>query len=164
MTPEQIAKLRSDLMRDEAKARTRADKPGRYFPYQDIAGKWTIYVGRNLTDNGISEAEGELMLDNDITEHLALLDKYLPWWSTLDEARQLALANLAFNLGVGPSAEQPLGKLLTFHDTLKALQAGEYDVVANHLSVTLWAKQVGERATRIIAAMRNGESTPSGVT
>jgi lysozyme len=155
MTPEQIAKLRSDLTRDEEL---------RLKPYRDTVGKLSIGIGRNLDDKGISEAEAEFMLGNDITEHLALLDKYLPWWTMLDEARQLALANLAFNLGVGPSVEQPLGKLLTFHDTLKALQNREYDVVANHLSVTLWAKQVGERATRIIAAMRNGESNPSRLT
>jgi lysozyme len=154
MTPEQLTKLRSDLWHDEGV---------RLKPYRDSVGKLSIGIGRNLDDKGISVGEAGMMLDNDIAEHLALLDKYLTWWSTLDEARQLALANLAFNLGVGPSAEQPLGKLLTFHDTLKALQNKEYDVVANHLSVTLWAKQVGERATRIIAAMRNGESTPSGV-
>jgi lysozyme len=151
MTPAQLAKLRADLNRDEGL---------RLHPYRDSVGNLTIGVGRNLDDKGISEAEAEYLLTNDITEHLALLDKYLPWWSTLDEARQLALANLAFNLGVGPSAEQPLGKLLTFHDTLRALQNKEYDVVANHLSVTLWAQQVGIRATRIIAAMRNGESQP----
>jgi lysozyme len=155
MTPEQLIKLRSDLTRDEVL---------RLKPYRDSVGKLSIGIGRNLDDKGISDGEAGMMLDNDITEHLALLDKYLPWWNTLDEARQLALANLAFNLGVGPSAEQPLGKLLTFHDTLKALQNKEYDVVANHLSVTLWAKQVGERATRIIAAMRNGESSPSRLT
>jgi len=141
-------RLRADLVRDEAV---------RLKPYRDSVGKLSIGIGRNLDDKGISEAEAMLLLDNDIAEHVALLDKYLPWWRTLDEMRQLALANLAFNLGVGPSAEQPLGKLLTFHDTLKALQNKEYDVVANHLSVTLWAKQVGARADRIIAAMRNGE-------
>jgi len=145
MTP---SRLRSDLVRDEAV---------RLKPYRDSVGKLSIGVGRNLDDKGISEAEAMMLLDNDIAEHVALLDKYLPWWTTLDETRQLALANLAFNLGVGPSAEQSLGKLLTFHDTLKALQNGEYDVVANHLAVTLWAQQVGIRATRIIAAMRTGE-------
>lgn len=149
MTPEQIATLRSDLTRDEAI---------RLKPYRDSVGKLSIGVGRNLDDKGITDFEAMFLLGNDIDEHLALLDKYLPWWNSLDETRQLALANLAFNLGVGPSAEQPLGKLLTFHDTLKALQEGAYDVVANHLSVTLWAKQVGERATRIINAMRNGET------
>jgi lysozyme len=154
MTPSQLAKLRADLTRDEG---------WKLKPYRDSAGKLTIGCGHNLDDKGISEPIAAAILDEDITEHLALLDKYLPWWTTLDEARQLALANLAFNLGVGPSAEQPLGKLLTFHDTLKALQNGEYDVVANHLSVTLWAQQVGIRATRIIAAMRNGEQSPERI-
>src|SRR5258708_34756043 len=105
-------------------------------PYQDTRGKTTIGWGRNLTDKGISEAEAMMLLDNDIAEHTALLDKYLQWWTTLAETRQLALANVAFNLGVGPSAEQPLGNLLTFHDTLKSLQHGEHDVVANRLTRT----------------------------
>jgi lysozyme len=151
-----FAALKADLLRDEGRAKTRPDRPGRYFPYRDKVGKLTIYAGRNLDDEGISEAEGELLLANDIDEHLALLDKHLAWWRSLDDVRQRALANLAFNIGVGPSAEQPEGSLLAFHGTLKALQAGDYEVAAKHLEVTLWREQVGERAERVIAMLRTG--------
>jgi len=144
-----LADIRDQLIRDEGL---------RLKPYTDTSGKLTIGIGRNLTDKGISRAEAIALLDNDIAEHSALLDKYLPWWGQLDDARSTALLNMAFNMGVGPSDEQPTGKLLNFHDTLKAFQGGDYNVVANHLSVSLWAKQVGERATRIIATIR-GNST-----
>ena len=38
----------------------------RPFPYLDTAGKLTIGVGRNLTDRGLSSAEIDLLLANDI--------------------------------------------------------------------------------------------------
>lgn len=145
-----------ELIRDEALARRHPDKPGRVFPYHDSAGKSTIGVGRNLDDKGISEDEAMLLLRNDIAEHLALLDRELPWWREMSEARQRVLANMAFNLGVGPTPEQPEGKLLTFKNTLAAMQRGDYEAAANGMSASAWAKQVGLRATRLITMMREG--------
>ena len=89
-------RLRADLVRDEAV---------RLKPYRDSVGKLSIGVGRNLDDKGISEQEAMMLLGNDITEHLALLDKYLPWWAMLDEARQLyrsgsSLAQVGERFGV----------------------------------------------------------------
>src|SRR5438105_4864784 len=84
--------LRKELIRDEAL---------RLKPYKDTVGKLTIGVGRNLDDKGISEAEAAVLLENDIAEHVALLDAKLSWWRKLDEARQNALANMCFNMGIG---------------------------------------------------------------
>jgi lysozyme len=153
---EAIASLRSDLIRDEGVAKRRPGYAGRLFPYRDGKGIQTIGIGRNLDQRGISDAEALQLLDNDIAEHLALLDRELPWWKDMDGVRQIAFANLAFNLGVGPTSEQPDGKLLTFHETLAAFKARDYQTAANHLSVTLWAQQVGERATRLISVFRSG--------
>lgn len=135
------AQLRADLSRDEARKR---------FPYTDTKGKITIAVGRNLTDRGLSEDEIDLMLHNDIIRTEILLDKYLPWWRQLSEARQLVLANMAFNMGVGPSTEDPTGKLLTFRNTLPAMQRGDTAAVVKGLESSDWAKQVGQRAVRLI--------------
>ena len=98
------------------------------------------------------------MLKNDIAEHCALLDRHLPWWKNMDEVRQRALANMAFNLGVGPSDEQPTGKLLTFKNTLAAMARGDYEAAANGMSSSAWAKQVGIRATRLVEMMRSGQA------
>ena len=125
-------------------------------PYRDSVGKLSIGIGRNLDDKGISNAEASVMLHNDIDEHCALLDKYLPWWRSLDEIRQRVIANMAFNMGIGPSAEHPTGKLLTFKNTLAAMERGDYEAAANGMSSSAWAKQVGIRATRLIEMMRSG--------
>lgn len=42
------------------------DEGLRLHPYIDSVGKLTIGVGRNLTDMGISQAETEMLLSNDI--------------------------------------------------------------------------------------------------
>jgi len=125
--------------------------------YRDSVGKWTIGVGHNIEDKGISERISRLMLEEDIEEHLALLDKYCPWWRQMSETRQLALADMAFNLGVGPSAEDPHGKLLTFKNTLRHMQAGEYDEAANGMAASLWYRQVGRRGDDLVYMMRNGQ-------
>ena len=126
------------------------DEGLRLKPYKDSVGKVTIGVGRNLDDKGISESEADVLLANDILEHVHLLDVYVTWWRRLDAARQGALVNMAFNLGVGPSPEQPNGKLLTFSSTLAALQRGDYATAAANLRMSKWTKQVGTRAVRII--------------
>lgn len=124
--------------------------------YKDSMGIWSIGIGRNLQDKGISEAEMMFMLKNDIAEHIELLDRHLPWWRQLDEVRQRVIANMAFNLGVGPSDEQPKGKLLTFKNTLAAMARGDYEAAANGMSSSAWAQQVGIRATRLVEMMRSG--------
>lgn len=128
--------LVDDLKRDEGL---------RLKPYLDTTGHWTVGYGRNLTDVGISEAEAEYLLANDIARAESFLDANLPWWRTLSPDRQRALANMAFNLGP---------ELLTFKVTLGRLQAGNYVAAAESMLQSLWAKQVGARAVRLAALVR----------
>jgi len=142
------ALLRNDLRRDEGEV---------LHAYQDSLGYWTIGVGRLIDKRKggkISIGESAILLDNDIDDVEDLLDMYLPWWRSLDAARQGALANMAFNLGVGPSAENPEGKLLTFKNTLASLQAGNYEAAARGMMQSRWASQVGARATRLAFIIR----------
>jgi lysozyme len=139
--------LAEELTRDEGR---------RLKLYKDSNGIWSIGIGRNLQDKGISESEMMFLLKNDIAEHIGLLDKYLPWWRKMDEVRQRVIANMGFNLGIGPSPEHPKGKLLEFKNTLAAMERGDYDAAANGMSASAWAKQVGIRATRLVQMMRSG--------
>lgn len=134
-----LAALAMELRRDEGV---------RLKPYKDSVGKLTIGVGRNLDDNGISQAECDLMLQNDIADHCAELDRKLPWWKGLDEVRQRVLANMAFNMGVA--------KLLGFKNTLALVESGDYAKAADEMLNSAWAKQVGLRATRLSGMMRTG--------
>ena len=128
--------LKKDLIRDEAL---------RLKPYQCSAGKLTIGVGRNIEDNGITHDEAMYLLDNDITNVEADLDSKLPWWRSMDEERQSVIANMCFNLGIQ--------RLLGFTNTLKAMSEGRYQDAAKGMKDSLWAKQVGPRAERLIKIM-----------
>ena len=117
-------------------------------PYQCPAGKLTIGVGRNLEDNGISEEEAMMMLDNDIQSHADELFSRIPWALELDEERRGVLLNMAFNMGVP--------RLLTFKKTLAFIEAGDYTAASVEMLNSNWARQVGKRAERLSAQMRTG--------
>lgn len=134
---------------DKLAAQLTIDEGCRPRIYTDTVGKITGGVGRNLTDRPFSHDEIALMLKNDIAIVETDLDRTLPWWRSMSEARQNVLANMAFNLGIN--------RLLGFTNTLATMKAGRYDAAALGMLDSTWAKQVGQRAIRLAAAMRKGE-------
>lgn len=116
--------------------------------YVDTKGKVTGGVGRNLTDRDFSEDEIDLMLANDIKGVCYDLDRTFPWWRHMSEARQQALANMCFNLG--------LTRLLGFHNMLKAMASGLYQQAALEMEDSAWAHEVGDRSKRLAQMMREG--------
>ncbi len=116
--------------------------------YKDHLGIETIGVGRNLVDRGLSDEEVDYLLTNDITIVENELDNGLSWWRDLDEVRQRALADLAFNMG--------LPRLHGFVKMLDALQRRDYHAAADELLDSKYAKQVGERSNRVAEMIRTG--------
>lgn len=131
--------LKEQLIRDEGI---------RLKPYRDTVGKLTIGIGRNLDDVGISQAEAEFLLDNDIDNATAKLLKSLPWAVGLDPVRFSAMVNMAFNMGIWG--------LLGFKNFLAALQAGDYKSAREHMLESKWATQVGPRAQRLAIQIETG--------
>ena len=116
-------------------------------PYLDTVGKWTIGVGRNLTDKGISHDEALFLLDSDIDECVADCQTFT-WFAGLDGVRQRVIADLRFNLG---------GRgLRGFKRTIQCVMDGDFDGAANGLLRSRWASQVGKRATVLAEMMRTG--------
>jgi lysozyme len=136
------AVLRAALSRDEGR---------RAKVYRDSLGIETIGVGRNLRDKGLSEAEIDLLLDNDIAEIASDLTVYFPWFAHLDEVRQHVVLNMRFQLG--PS------RFRGFRQMLAALDRGDYQSAADSMQASKWATQVPTRATRLIAEMRTGQAS-----
>ncbi len=134
-----VSQLKSDLKRDEGI---------RLKPYLDTVGRSTIGIGRNISDNGISIAEADFMLDNDISGVISTLDRAFPWWKTMSEARQRALANLCFNLG--------FSRLLGFRNMINALQKQEWQRAHDEALDSDWAREVGDRSQRIALQLLNG--------
>jgi len=147
------------------------DEGLRLKPYRCTAGKLTIGVGRNLDDKGLSieekkylgihpgempwrkvedgitYAEAMYLLINDIFE-VERQARTLPWYGGLCDARKLAVLNLIFNLG--------FKKFLTFKITIGHLAAGRWDNAAAALEKSLWYKQVGDRAKRVVRLIKEG--------
>lgn len=118
-------------------------------PYQDTVGKWTIGVGRNLDDIGISEQEAEMLLLNDIKEAERQLITTMPWTQELDEVRFSALLNFVFNVGIGTASK--------FVNAMGLLKDEKYDMAADEFLQSKWARQVGNRAIEVTNQIRTGE-------
>lgn len=136
------------MIRDKLCAQLRIDEGVRNKLYQDTVGKWTGGVGRNFSDRQMSPALIQFMLDEDIDMCIDQLDHAFPWWEKMCDARQNALLNLVFNLGITT--------LLQFKNSLAALEAGKWEAAANGFMDSKWAKQVGARAVRVTDLIRNG--------
>ena len=121
----------------------------RLTPYKCTADKWTIGVGRNLEDVGISEQEAEMLLQNDIQRASSQLTQTFPWTLELDEVRFSALINFTFNVGIGTVSK--------FKNAMALLKAKNYDMAADEFLNSRWAKQVGNRAIEVTEQIRTGE-------
>lgn len=117
--------------------------------YKDTVGKLTVGAGRNITDRDFSDDEIDLMLSNDINLVVGQLDKHLPWWRKMTDARQNVIINMCFNLGISG--------LLGFKNTLAFMEATKYEAAAAGMLSSKWAEQVGDRAKRLAVQMRTGE-------
>ena len=137
------------MIRDKLIAQLSIDEGRRNKVYKDTVGKLTVGVGRNISDRAFSDDEIDLMLSNDIAIVEKELDRKLPWWRQMNDARQNVLANMAFNMGV-PTLE-------SFVNTLKAMQEARYVDAAAGMLKSRWAAQVGNRAVRLATVMRTGE-------
>ena len=128
----QLAQLVDELKRDEGV---------RLKMYKDSVGLWTIGVGRNIEERGISEQEAEVLLANDIQIALRDCEDIFDDFYSHPYDVQRALANMSFNLG-----KPTLSK---FRNMIAAVDACDYALAADEAMDSRWAKQVGARAERI---------------
>ncbi len=128
-----------------------AEEGLRLEPYKDTEGYLTIGVGRLIDPargGGISRDEALYMLNNDMARALNEIKARLPWFVELDETRQIVLAAMAFQLGIGG--------LLNFKRMIAAAQAREWSLAAQEMLESRWADQAPDRARRMAAAMKTG--------
>lgn len=119
--------------------------------YPDSLGYLTIGIG-HLIDarkgGSIPQAIADQLLTLDVQAKHDELDRMLPWWEKLDDARKGVILNLAFNLGVAG--------LVAFHNTLTLIEQGKFDEAAAHVLTLPWASQVGARAQRLAQQLKTG--------
>lgn len=128
----------------------RRDEGERASAYQDSLGYWTIGVGRLIDarkGGQLRPSEIEYLLQNDIDDCVADLRRRLPWFGSLDEARQGVLLNMRFQLGQG---------VYGFTQTLELIRQGDYARAAQAMLNSLWANQTPARAQRLAKQMETG--------
>jgi lysozyme len=125
------------------------DATGEYIkPGSRVVGNPTIGIGTNIGPGaGITETEAEYLLWNRLV--LAGADAAtLPAWHNLSDPRRLVLVDMVFNMGIKA--------VKGFAGMLAAIGAGDFESAARHMLDSLWAKQVGHRATALAEVMRTG--------
>jgi GH24 family phage-related lysozyme (muramidase) len=95
----------------------------------------------------ITVKEADALFEKDLAIVVKDLDRNLSFWKDLDPVAQEIMRNLTFNLGIR--------KLMKFHNTLRAMKEHRYADAADHLTKSLWYKQVGRRGIEIVKALRD---------
>lgn len=141
-------------MRRELVRQLRGDEGERPCVYRDSKGYWTIAVGR-LVDKrvkgaGLRPDEIAYLLNNDIDDRIEQLTRRLPWFQNLDDARRGVLLSMSFQMGVEG--------LLGFEHALSLVRDGEYDLAADAMLQSKWAREDSPaRAARLAQQMLTGE-------
>jgi lysozyme len=119
--------------------------------YLCSAGYETIGVGRNISESGLGLSDNEIdyLLQNDIERVKEELKDTYFWFNALTEARQDAMIDICFNLG--------LTRLRGFIKALEAMSREQFDIAADEFLDSRWAEQVGNRAVRVTEMIRTGE-------
>jgi len=116
--------------------------------YRDTVGKLTIGVGRNIDDRGLRDDEIDLMLSNDINEAVGIARALVSNFDKLDDVRQEVVVNMAFNMGIV--------RLGGFKRFITALTRLDFQNAADEMKNSSWYTQTGDRAVRLVYAMREG--------
>lgn len=120
------------------------------YAYNDSLGFLTLGIGTNIDrrGGGITRDEAFYLLHNRTQALIGKLDAHVPWWRTQSANRQLALLDMAFQMGIDG--------LMGFGNMLMAMQAGLYQRAAQEGLDSAWARQTPARAKRVTDRIARG--------
>lgn len=139
------------MNRDQLIEDLRADEGEVLHAYQDHLGFWTIGIGILIDPRrggSITKEESAYLLGNRIDSTVRELKRRLPWFECLAPARQGALANMAYQMGVAG--------LMGFKNSLRFIEQGDFNRAADNLKQSLWYRQTPNRAKLVIEQIRTG--------
>jgi lysozyme len=120
--------------------------------YPDHLGYLTIGTGRLIDKRrggGISQAEADMLLANDIAKARDQMKGWPSWERVKDDpVRAVAMISMCFQLGAKG--------LAGFGNTLGLIARGEFDAAADNALKSKWAKQTPARAKRVTDMLRTG--------
>lgn len=157
------------LSLDEIKQRLEVHEGFRSKPYRCKANKLTIGIGRNIEDRpfteeelrlvdkdymtkGITKSQAFAILARDVMQFDFELRQNIPFYKRLDDERQYALLDMAFNMGIGNSKKG----LLSFKNMLNYMGTGFYKQAAAECLNSKYGRELPTRAGRIARTIETG--------
>lgn len=146
-------------------AATQKSKDWGFRPAKDImkpgtnpatGNPWTYGFGFAVgvtPESRISRVQAERKLEEHILAMDSTLADTLSWYRDASYVTRGVLINMAFNLGV-------VG-LLKFKNSLAFLKAKDYQKAAHNLTLSLWYKQVGQRARELVTRIETQQIAPA---
>jgi len=117
--------------------------------YKCPADYWTIGAGINLETTAIPKEVADLWLKIIVESRISVL-KHYEWFNSLNDARQIVIADMAYQMGVGG--------LLKFQKMIQAILEADYSLAAKEMLDSKWAREDSPaRADRNAKIMRTGE-------
>lgn len=120
------------------------------YAYQDSLGYWTIGVGHLIDKKRggrLDDAVIDLQLDLDVDRAERIAAQY-GWYASLNAPRQNVIVDIIFNMGKAHFDE--------FHNAQNWIERGDFEHGADELANSLWAKQTGSRAVKLVLQLRSG--------
>ena len=116
-------------------------------PYKDTKGILTIGCGRNLEAIGLSSAEIEFLLENDVNSRIEALRVIFEDFDNLSENRQNALISMSF---MGMRAFSGFAKMIA------AIRRKDWTEAAKQVLDSKYHTDVGNRADEIAKLLEEG--------
>lgn len=112
-----------------------------------LLGNLTVGIGQRVDGPGVRLDQARAMLDCRVGDVVAELD-LLPWFARLDGPRQVAIVDMAFQMGVEGVKE--------FRQTIAHLEAQDWGGAADAMLQSDWANQTPTRAAEDAHIIRTG--------
>lgn len=118
-------------------------------PVKSWVGNLTTGYGWNIEGAGINTELGLIVLKYQVEKVATELSQRFHWFVKLSQDRKRAIGNLSFNMGIG--------RLLGFKKALRAMEYHTFEIAANELLDSRWAKQVSkDRVDFVVNLIRKG--------
>ena len=114
--------------------------------YQCTEGHDTIGVGFKVADLKLSEKVCDLILEEKLNDLIPRIERKLSWFRYTQDEVKLVIVNMCYQLG--------LSGVLMFKRALAAMEIKNWEMAADEMLDSLWARQTSRRANELADLIR----------
>ena len=114
--------------------------------YQCTEGHDTIGVGFKVDDLFLSEKVCDLILEEKLNDLIPRIERKLSWFRYAQDEVKLVIVNMCYQMG--------LSGVLKFKRALAAMEIKNWEMAADEMLDSLWARQTSRRANELADIIR----------